>query len=318
MLTICLPVFNGAKTLSKTINSLLPLLTNDVKLLIVDDCSTDESREILRAYNNPFISVYLNDVNVGMDENFKKCVELSESGYVWLFGQDDYLHLDAGRLLVNYLQHSSVDFVSCDYDKFDVATGILQRKYIAARIQKRATVLKFQEFDNLEHYSRYFKLPPTFLPATIVDREVFLRGDHLQLLETNYVQLGRIIVNSDGKCCHFSKSIVRGDIPNDGWQTIASKRLNIAIGKLLALKYSTMKRSRTLQCRFFWREMLIFWFTIPKTLVDLDSEDYNVVESRLIRLGKPYLYFYRFLLWLGLGNKEKLIYKFYLFIREIK
>ncbi|MDC1333157.1 glycosyltransferase [Schleiferiaceae bacterium] len=318
MLTICLPVFNGEKTLGDTLNSLFPILGDAVKLVIVDDCSTDGSRTILSDLEHPNVSVCFNELNLGMDENFLKCAELSDTRYVWFFGQDDYLKLEEGRLLINYIQNCSADFVSCDYDKYDVATSMLTERYIESNIQRKELKSIFQEFDNLEHYSQYFRIPPTFLPATIINREVFLKGEHLDLLDTNYVQLGRLIVNSEGKCYHFAKSIVRGDIPDDGWQTIGFKRLSIAIGKLLVLKYSTKYKSWNLRRRFYWREIVVFWLTVPKTLIDLNTTNYSIVEPRLLRLGRSHFWLYRLFLFIGLGKRESWAFKFYHLLRAVK
>jgi len=48
--SVCLPVYNGERFLAQAIESVLKQSYADFELLIIDDCSTDSSAEIIQHY----------------------------------------------------------------------------------------------------------------------------------------------------------------------------------------------------------------------------------------------------------------------------
>ena len=57
LVSIIMPVFNGAKFLSSTIESILSQTYENIELLILDDCSTDNSIEIIKSFNDKRIEL---------------------------------------------------------------------------------------------------------------------------------------------------------------------------------------------------------------------------------------------------------------------
>ena len=52
-----MPVYNGAKYLNEAIDSILNQTFSDFEFLIIDDCSTDQSINQVKSYNDPRIKL---------------------------------------------------------------------------------------------------------------------------------------------------------------------------------------------------------------------------------------------------------------------
>ncbi len=90
-LTVCIPAYNSARYIAAAIESVLMQSFADFELLVIDDCSTDGTRELVAGFaaRDRRISFRLNDRNLGMVENWNRCLQLARGEYVrFLFGDD--------------------------------------------------------------------------------------------------------------------------------------------------------------------------------------------------------------------------------------
>jgi glycosyltransferase involved in cell wall biosynthesis len=96
LVTICLPVYNGQDYLSEAIDSALAQTFADFELLIVDDCSTDKTQEIAKAYTlkDNRVKVARNEHNLGLFLNYNKCMTSASGKFIKLFAHDDLLAPD--------------------------------------------------------------------------------------------------------------------------------------------------------------------------------------------------------------------------------
>lgn len=94
LISICLPVFNGEKFLSLAIDSVLTQTYSNFELLISDDCSTDDSLEIIKRYaeKDKRIRFWKNDKRLGLFHNYNQCISNSLGEYIKPFAQDDLWH----------------------------------------------------------------------------------------------------------------------------------------------------------------------------------------------------------------------------------
>jgi glycosyltransferase involved in cell wall biosynthesis len=69
-ITVAIPVFNGQDYISLAINSVLLQTHKDFELLIIDNCSTDETVKIIQNFDDPRIRLVINDSNIGMVANW--------------------------------------------------------------------------------------------------------------------------------------------------------------------------------------------------------------------------------------------------------
>jgi len=74
------------------VDSVLGQTFQDFELILLDDCSTDESRSVLSSYaGNPRVRIEFNEVNSGSTfKQWNKGVRLARGEYVWIAESDDY------------------------------------------------------------------------------------------------------------------------------------------------------------------------------------------------------------------------------------
>ena len=99
ILTITIPTYNRFETVCANINRLVPQLSPDVCLLVIDNASTDGTRNLTEWVrdNHPDapIRVIRNVTNVGAGANVTRSFELVDTPWVWTLSDDDPVHPDA-------------------------------------------------------------------------------------------------------------------------------------------------------------------------------------------------------------------------------
>lgn len=91
LISACIPVFEGANFIRASVESILNQTEKNFELLVVDNCSTDRTAEIVAEYDDPRIRLCVNPRNVGLIANFNKCIELAKGDFIVLLPHDDLL-----------------------------------------------------------------------------------------------------------------------------------------------------------------------------------------------------------------------------------
>lgn len=94
LVTIGLPVRNGASGIRKAVDSLLAQTYSSIELLIVDNASTDETLAICEGYAqvDKRVQIFRNHDDIGLNKNLKQVVSLASGDYFMLSAHDDYWH----------------------------------------------------------------------------------------------------------------------------------------------------------------------------------------------------------------------------------
>src|SRR5258708_7796462 len=105
-ITVCLPVYNGARYLASAIESVFQQSFGDFELLISDDGSTDASPEIISRYANQDqrIVCWTNADRLGLFGNYNECLRKARGKYIKPFAQDDLLDRHALRRMSSLLE----------------------------------------------------------------------------------------------------------------------------------------------------------------------------------------------------------------------
>jgi len=91
--SIIVPNYNHASYLPKRLESIFHQTYQDFEVILLDDCSTDNSVEVLEKYaNHPKVSHFIiNEENSGSPfKQWNKGVTLSKGEYIWIAESDDY------------------------------------------------------------------------------------------------------------------------------------------------------------------------------------------------------------------------------------
>jgi glycosyltransferase involved in cell wall biosynthesis len=90
--SVIVPNYNHAPFLRRRIDSILRQTFQDFELILLDDCSTDDSRAILSEYAaDPRVRLEFNEKNSGSTfKQWNNGVRLAQGKYIWLAESDDY------------------------------------------------------------------------------------------------------------------------------------------------------------------------------------------------------------------------------------
>lgn len=95
LVTICIPTYNRADLLGSAIRSALAQTYQNLRVVVVDNCSTDATVALLEEFQREAPERFrfvVNDSNVGMQGNFERCGELAEGKYFKIVCSDDYAY----------------------------------------------------------------------------------------------------------------------------------------------------------------------------------------------------------------------------------
>lgn len=124
-ISIIVPNFNNGKYLSEFIESVIRSTFFPKELIIVDDGSTDNSRQVLEKYSElPFLKVVCFAKNKGLTAALNAALEVSTGKYIMRADPDD--KLDPGRIekQVSFMvENPQVDVLGCNVNYFSDETG---------------------------------------------------------------------------------------------------------------------------------------------------------------------------------------------------
>lgn len=90
MISLAMPTYNGGKYLREQLDSIYAQTLLPDEVIVVDDCSTDETISILEEYKEKYgLKFFRNDNNLGYNRNFEKAISLCSGDYIALSDQDD-------------------------------------------------------------------------------------------------------------------------------------------------------------------------------------------------------------------------------------
>lgn len=118
---ILLATYNGEKYLSELIDSILSQTYKNIRLIISDDCSKDNTREILDKYKkeDSRVIVYKQEQNQGYVKNFEFLLKKVESDYYMLADQDDVWLPEKVEKSLQKLKAENADLVFGDLEVVD-------------------------------------------------------------------------------------------------------------------------------------------------------------------------------------------------------
>ena len=94
LVSVITPVYNAEKVIGKTLESIFNQTYKKIEIVLVDDCSKDDSRSVIEKYKeiHPEIVYYCQETNQGAGAARNKALELAKGQYVAFLDADDMWH----------------------------------------------------------------------------------------------------------------------------------------------------------------------------------------------------------------------------------
>ncbi len=123
LISVIIPNFNHAKYLNQRIDSVLNQTYQNFELIILDDCSTDNSKTIIETYRNhpKLTSIQYNTANSGSTFlQWEKGISLAKGNYIWIAESDDYTSNRFLESLINLInQNQNIGLAFCGSNTVD-------------------------------------------------------------------------------------------------------------------------------------------------------------------------------------------------------
>lgn len=179
LISVIIPSYNRADTVGETIDSIMAQegigSEYDLEIVIGDDCSTDNAREVLEQYRQKYpnyIRLFLREENVGLGANWAMCVKDCRGKYICNCDNDDYWHNpEKLHIQLDYMEsHSESNVLLTNHRRHNRVTGVIVEE--EARISR----------DKPLQHAVWGDGRTGFCNATIMYRADFLK-EHLDLDE---------------------------------------------------------------------------------------------------------------------------------------
>lgn len=127
-ISVIVAVYNTEKYLDRCIESLLNQTYKNIELVIVEDCSTDSSRKLLKKYKgNKNIKVFYNRENRGLSYSRNYGLKKATGDFIGYIDSDDYVEPDYYEKLMSSIKDNKSDIAICDIKLVDEQTNKIQR-----------------------------------------------------------------------------------------------------------------------------------------------------------------------------------------------
>ena len=114
-ISIALCTYNGSKYLTQQLESLKNQTLKADEIIVCDDCSTDNTIEILNKYKDILnIKLFINDLNLGVTKNFEKTISLCSGDIIFLCDQDDIWESNKIEKMSSFFVDNNVGIVLCN------------------------------------------------------------------------------------------------------------------------------------------------------------------------------------------------------------
>lgn len=136
LVSVIVPVYNAEKYIDKTIQSVLAQTYTNYEIVLVNDCSKDQSLQKIEEYaqNNASIKVFTLKKNSGAAVARNYGLDMAQGRYIAFLDSDDTWAEDKLEKQLAFMKENDAAFVYCSYDMVD-ADGNLIKKPI--KIKKR-------------------------------------------------------------------------------------------------------------------------------------------------------------------------------------
>ena len=201
--SIIIPVYNVEKYISECLDSCINQTLQDIEIIIVDDCGSDKSIDIVKEYakKDSRIKIIYNKQNQGPFVSRNNAAIKASGEYLLCLDSDDFLDLKACEIAYNATKDGYYDIVKFNAYNYD--------RNIADIL---GTALDNRSFESLEEYANYIykqkDCPRWSLWSIIVKRDIYLKAVEIVDLKDKITMaedalMSFVLWNLSNKFCHI-------------------------------------------------------------------------------------------------------------------
>ena len=117
MISVIIPSYNRANTIKRSLESVLNQTYKDIEVIIVDDCSTDSTRQIIESYDDERIRYVKNDTNSGACQSRNNGITIANGEYIAFQDSDDFWRPNKLEIQLEFMKKCNADVCFCKFQK---------------------------------------------------------------------------------------------------------------------------------------------------------------------------------------------------------
>lgn len=176
LVSVIMPVYNAEQYIEESINSVLNQTYQNLELIIVDDCSNDNTLQLIEDFslNDNRIVLLNNDINLGCAQSRNKALQKAKGEYIAFCDSDDVWIENKIEKQFNYINNSNTDMVFTAYEMIDSFGKLIKYRNIKEKVLMddllkensvifSTTFFKKEGIENIRFDSRWFHEDYVFL-----------------------------------------------------------------------------------------------------------------------------------------------------------
>ena len=167
-ISVIMSVYNGEAHLTDSISSILDQTFTDFEFIIVNDCSTDSSPEIIRSFRDDRIRVINNEKNIGLTRSLNRALKVARAEYIARQDADDLSLPGRFERQLKYMEdHQEVALLGTSIFVIGSDGEILEKRIAAPdpgktllkgnRFYHGSVMIRREVLDKTEPYNELFK-----------------------------------------------------------------------------------------------------------------------------------------------------------------
>jgi abequosyltransferase len=271
VLSICIATYNRARFIGETLESIIPQLTDDAELLVVDGASTDNTETVVQKYASaePRLRYVRLSQKGGVDQDYCKAVAIAEGEFCWLFTDDDLLKPGAVTSVLSRIRDDiSLIVVNAEVWNSDFREQLEDRRIKAAK----DISYSHKEFEKLfvetaSHLS--------FIGGVVIRSDIWNQREKSRYFGTEFVHIGVIFQSPlPGKAILIAQPYISIRYGNAQW---SNRNFEIWMYKWPRLIWSlngiTDQNKQAVTPKDPWKDL--YWLAIKRATAVYSLSDFR-------------------------------------------
>lgn len=228
LLTVVIPSYERLCSLLDLLGDLERVQDDvSVPVIVVNDGGNETIRQQVSALlgaNEHWLTYLENPINLGIDANIDLCIRAAKTDYVLAVGDDDRLHIEHFKLLIEILSAQAPDLCICEYSYSDADLNIINEGVFSSSALRKLE----RPGDGCKHrflFSHGTKLG--FMGSVVFRQESYRRAASDLYRETYFSHVAAaltILFQEESRVSNCTKPVVinrAGDIRVTSWSSSA-------------------------------------------------------------------------------------------------
>lgn len=166
LVSIVLPIYNDEKFLKSTLDALFLQDYSNFEIIAIDDCSKDNSYNILKSYNDERLKIFKNETNLGISKTTNFAFSKATGKYIMQQDHDDISLSNRISLLVNFLENNT------DIDGVSGSEKSINGKVMSSKYKDNREIIIDKDYNTVnceQFFTGAFRNPTCMFKRSILD-----------------------------------------------------------------------------------------------------------------------------------------------------